>query len=865
MFEIPRVLMGKKISYFSSGLFNVSLRYLLRNRLQSILMLLGVALGVTLLVAIDLANVSAQRSFELSVEAVTGKATHQLVTADPRGIDESVYVNLRMQGVHVPIAPVLLAYVTVPRMEGRTLQLMGIDPIADVPFRSYLSLNGQVPLEQLVLFLTKPGAVFIARNMADQHSLDIGETLEIEIGGQRREIWIAGILEPKDALSRRALDGLLLADIATAQELTGRVGRLDRIDLILPTDSNLVHLFAERLPPDIRLEDATTRSDSLEQMTAAFRINLTALSMLALVVGLFLIYNTMTFAVVQRRELFGTLRCLGVTRREIFVLVVGEAFLVGILGSTLGIISGIILGRQTTQMVTQTINDLYFTTTVQSVELPVESLIKGVLVGVTATMLAAVLPAWEAASVPPRAALLRSGLEARTRRKIWLASALGIVTIGLGIGLFSFPAGGLFAGFVGTFLLVVGIALLSALLMVVFLQISVHLLGGIIGFVGRMAPRSLINSLSRTSVAVAALMVAVAVTIAVNLMIDSFRYTVTLWLEATLQGDIYISAPTLTATIPSQPVVREVINVVEVLPSASRVNYSRSITVDSSQGAVRLSAISNERIGWERLFLKRFVPLEQIWQALQQGQILVSEPLARRANLLTEGSVLRLFTPQGWQTFRIAGVYYDYASSEGAILMSMDVYQKVWQDDSVTAIDLRLRPGADVDQTVQDLQKKLGDVQELLIRPNRVLRAAVMEVFDRTFAITTALRFLATVVAFIGVLNALLLQQIERRWETGVLQALGLTGKQLWQLVMLETGLMGLSAGLLAAPTGYVLALVLIYVINQRSFGWTLQLLPQPAAFFQALVISLAAALLAGLFPAWRMNRLQASQLIRNE
>ncbi|MEJ5202726.1 MAG: FtsX-like permease family protein, partial [Anaerolineales bacterium] len=653
--------MSWSVSFLSAGILNVSVRYLWRHRLQSLLMVVGVALGVALLVAIDLANVSARRSFELSVETVTGRATHQLVSADPRGIDESVYVNLRVQGIGVPVAPVLLDFVTAPRMEGRALQLMGIDPVADAPFRSYLNLNGQVPLEQLVSFLTRPGAVFIAREMAEQYALDIGQTLEVEVGGKRRELWIAGILKPKDALSRRALDGLLLADIATAQELTGRLGKLDRIDLILPPDPRFIRSFEMQLPPGVRLEGAATRSASLDQMTAAFRLNLTALSMLALIVGVFLIYNTMTFAVVQRRELFGTLRCLGVTRREIFVIVVGEAFLVGILGSFLGIVSGVILGRQTVQMVAQTINDLYFTTTVQSVSLPAESLVKGMVVGVITTMLATVLPAWEAASVPPRAALLRSGLEARSRRAIGLVTVLGLAAISSGYGLFSLPAGGLPAGFAGTFLVVLGFALLSALLMVIFLKISVYPLGGLFSFVGRMAPRSLINSLSRTAVAVAALMVAVAVTIAVNLMIDSFRYTVTLWLEATLQGDIYISAPTLTATVPSQPVAREVVDVVEDLPVASRVNYSRSITVDSSRGAVRLSAISNERIGWERLYLKRFVPIEETWQALQEGQILVSEPLARRADLMANDSVLQLFTPQGWQTFHVAGIYFDYA------------------------------------------------------------------------------------------------------------------------------------------------------------------------------------------------------------
>lgn len=158
-----------------------------------------------------------------------------------------------------------------------------------------------------------------------------------------------------------------------------------------------------------------------------------------------------------------------------------------------------------------------------------------------------------------------------------------------------------------------------------------------------------------------------------------------------------------------------------------------------------------------------------------------------------------------------------------------------------------------------------NSIQRLQIRPNRSLRAEVMEIFDRTFAITSALRILATLVAFIGILNTLLLLQMEKQRELGILRAIGLTGRQLWKLVIMETGLLGLSAGLLAAPTGYVLSLILIYVINQRSFGWTLQLALSPDAFLQALAISLAAALLAGIYPAWRLSRMETAEVIRME
>jgi putative ABC transport system permease protein len=297
----------------------------------------------------------------------------------------------------------------------------------------------------------------------------------------------------------------------------------------------------------------------------------------------------------------------------------------------------------------------------------------------------------------------------------------------------------------------------------------------------------------------------------------------------------------------------------------ARADLLRTVNVDTPGGPVQMSASDNPSLGLERLYLWSLHPAEQVWAAMQKGGVLISEPLARRFGLMEPGKTLTVTTPGGPREFAVEGVYYDYASSEGAFFIAMDVYRQVWQTDGVTAIGLRLQPGVNVDSLTRDLQDGLRSEQRLQVRPNRALRDDVMAVFDRTFAITAALRLLATVVAFIGVLNTLLLLQLEKAREIGILRALGLTGGQLWQLTMLETGLMGLAAGLLAIPTGYVLALILVYVINQRSFGWTLQLLVQPEAFIQALAVALISALLAGIYPAWRMSRQPAVEAIRYE
>ncbi|HVP20971.1 MAG TPA: FtsX-like permease family protein [Anaerolineaceae bacterium] len=850
---------------YPAALFNTGWRYLLLRRWQTALMIVGIALGVAVMVAIDLANASAGQAFQLSAESVTGKATHQIV-GGPQGLDEQVYVDIVRQKLVDFAAPVIMETVSSPELGNLPMQLLGIDPFADAPFRNYLA-SGQVPRpDQLTPFFTRPGAVVLSSNMAARYHLSLGSSFLLVIEGRAKPVFVAGLLNPADSLARRTLEGVLLVDISTAQELTGRLGKLDRIDLILPQDSTAaIQTLKPRLPPGVEIQTVAARQGTIEKMTAAFSLNLTALSLLALVVGLFLIYNTMTFSVVQRRAQFGTLRCLGVTRREIFVLVVSEAFLVGVIGSAIGIGLGVLMGRSTVGLVTRTINDLYFTTNVQAVGISLESLLKGAAAGIIATVLTAAFPAWEAASVPPREALSRSALETKTRRAILLTAAIGIGLIAAGVMIFQVRGGGLFLGFGGTFAVIVGFAMFAAITMALMMRLAAPLLGKALGTIGRMAPRNLVGALSRTSVAVAALMVAVAVTIGVSLMIDSFRYTVTVWLEQTLQSDIYISVPGFNATASLGTIDPNVLPVVKSWPGVQRAGSLRTVTLDSPQGPVQVSATDNPDIGKERLYLEARLPTDKVWAAMLDGGILVSEPLANRLGLFDSNRTVSLSTPQGFKPFKVVGIYFDYANSEGSLFMAMAVYRSIWKDAGITAIGIRLLPGADSDQVSRALQDRLGRIQQLLIRPNQALRDEVMAVFDRTFAITAALRVLATMVAFIGVLSTLLLLQLEKQREVGILRALGLTGRQLWGLTMLETGLMGLSAGILAIPTGYALSLILIYVINRRSFGWTLQFAAPVDPFLQAILIAIISALLAGIYPAWRIEKKAAAEVIRNE
>ncbi|MEJ2086633.1 MAG: FtsX-like permease family protein [Acidobacteriota bacterium] len=391
-----------------------SIRYLLHHRLQLVLAILGIALGVAVVVAIDIANGSAQRAFELSSDAVIGKATHQIVEVSGR-VPDRIYQRLRLDLKLRTVAPVVESDFTIPGSDIEVLTLLGVDPFAEREFRSYLSASSGAELD-LASFLLTPGAVLLEPVTAERLGVDKGESFLARLPNREVRLQLVGYLQPEDDLTRDAISNLAVVDIATAQEALGLVGRLSRIDLILPAGRAgelELESIREALPAGIAVRESSSNRDIADQMTRAFRLNLQALSLLALFCGAFLIYNTMTFAVVQRRSLIAVLRAIGTTRRQILSMILIEAVFLGIVGTVIGQAAGLALGRVLVGLVTQTINDLYFVVSVRSIAIEPWTLVKGAAIGLGTTLAAALAPALEATSTPPRRALETIELERR--------------------------------------------------------------------------------------------------------------------------------------------------------------------------------------------------------------------------------------------------------------------------------------------------------------------------------------------------------------------------------------------------------------------------------------------------------------------
>jgi putative ABC transport system permease protein len=363
-------------------------------------------------------------------------------------------------------------------------------------------------------------------------------------------------------------------------------------------------------------------------------------------------------------------------------------------------------------------------------------------------------------------------------------------------------------------------------------------------------------------VAIAALMIAVAATIGVGIMIASFREAVVRWLEGTLRADIYVSPPSLVGSRPDATLDAALVQRLATTPGVAAAGTARGSAVPSPRGPVQVVAIGMAAGRPPGFVFKRGRP-EAVWPAVERGAVVVSEPFAYR-HRVGVGDSVRLRTQEGNRLFPIAGIFYDYGSSAGVVMMSRATYERHWADRGVSSLALYAAPGVDVARLIEALRAR-AEGREVLIRSNRALREASLVIFDRTFAVTRVLRLLIIVVAFVGVLSALMALGLERARELGLQRALGLTPGQVWGVITAQTGLMGLLAGVLAMPVGVLLAGVLVYVINRRSFGWTMPIDVRPDILLQGVLLALAAALVAGAYPAARMARAAPVDALRDE
>ncbi len=586
-------------------------------------------------------------------------------------------------------------------------------------------------------------------------------------------------------------------------------------------------------------------------MLAAFQFNLAALSWVAVIVGLFLVYNTLATAVIARRGEIGMLRAVGATRQTVVSLFLAEAAVLGAAGCLLGIPLGRALAWGAVHFTSATVTTLYVADAASVPSLSAAQAIGALVIGVPLAVLSALGPAREAGVVTPVDAI-RSAARDSTPARWWihLTAALACFVAAF-LASRQPPLAGVPAfGLAAAVLVVVGVSLLIPAVLASLATVAVRAAPAM-GLAMRLATANLAAAVRRLSVSVAALTISLAMLVAIAIMIGSFRETVIYWVGQTLQADLFV-ATGRRASLDAQPTISEALertirhdaDVAEVAPfTALTLPYEGRLIL---LGAAEFRGLESRNAV---VFAEPAGSHSVLGIAAANDEVVVSESFSRRFQAPV-GANVRLSTPVGARSFRVAGVYFDYSTDRGVVLMDAQTFARAFGAQRPTSLSIYLRPGSNADAVRARLLDTLGPSHHAFIHTNASLRAEVLRIFDATFAITYALEAIAILVALLGVVGAMLTLVIERRDELTTLRFVGADRGQLRRMVMIESGLLGLVGEALGLATGLALSLILIYVVNVQSFGWTIQFHVPVGFLLQAGVVVLIVTTLAGAYPA---------------
>ncbi len=814
----------------------------------------GVALGVASVVAIQIINLNAIGAFSAGIQAVSGEAD-LTVLGQSSTFSETLFPQvLGTQGV-AAAWPLYRIQVAVPGNRPFFLQILGVDLLSPVnlPWRD-LS-------DDLFMALFEKGSVAITPSLAKDKGWHLGDRIEVSSGTRRLALQIGSLIDFQK-VNPLASRKLAVMDIAQAQSLLGIPGHIHQIDVQIGEEfqtAEVAQRLQQQLGLSVRVQTPEQRKNEAISLMSAFRLNLTALSLISLFVGLFLVYTSIQASLVRRRSEFGLLRSIGATRGQVFGLILGEVTLLGLLGVVAGLPLGYWVARSNVDMVNSTLTNVYLLQGIEAVQIPTWLYLLTTFIGIGGAIVGAFLPTLDMSRKDIKALLTPFTLHEK-------ASSLALPLFGVSLTLQTatliwfwwMGQNWKHSGFVLALCLLLGLSLLTPFVVQqTCKRIPIRSFG--FGY----SLRSLLARLQTSSFSVASLAIAISMLIGITLMIGSFRRTMEVWVETTVRADVYIAAESWHGQ-PEAVLNPELISALSSHPAVAEADRLRKIQVYIDQKPVSISGVDMDlQEGKRRFPLLWGDPKEALFQVQEQDAVLISEGLARRVGL-TVGQVLE-FSASGARVKRpIAGVFYDYSSEAGAVAMDLGAMERCFGDGGINGVSLYLKAGWEAEQVVDELKTHFAELP-LRIRSNRRLREDIFKIFDQTFSVVRILQVMSLLIAVCGIMLALLILARSQVAELALYRALGAHPRQIFRIFLgkgLGMGLMGLGLGLAG---GLLLALILIFIINRSYFGWTIQFHWPGSALAQAAIIILGAVTLTSLYPALRASRTPATELNRDD
>jgi putative ABC transport system permease protein len=816
-----------------SLLYTLSWRHVQRHGLRTLLTFLGIILGVGVIVAIAMVNRALTGSFQSTIEQIAGKAVLQVSNGES-GITESLFPAIRDTPGVQDVAAAVEGFLPIRGAEKERLFVYGVDLLTDAAIRDHQFVGAESSFDQALDFIAQPDSIALTESFSRRLNLPVGTTVTLTTSRGRQDYTVRALLR-EEGMAKVFGGNLALMDLAVAQQALGKEGKLDIVDLTVEEGATVEAVrerLAQRLQGSAEVERPRKRGEQIELLLASFRIGLFFVSLIALFVGFFLIYNTVSVSVIQRRREIGTLRCLGMKRGQVMRLIVVEALVLALVGSLIGSAFGWLLAQAALVAVGETVANLFSLVDVAPGIFTLRELGLALGSGVVVAVLAALHPAWEAIRVSPLENARQTAWNPVFRGKDSWATRLGLLCLGAAPLLILVPAPlpepvqKFSVGIVGMLVFLLGLAFFCPLIinygLTWFWRWALRL-PGVSWVEARLAADSLRRNPVRSGITVATLVISLAAIFTIAAFVNSVRGSLLAWVDQMVTADLIVSSGARTAGPKNVPLKEDLLSGIQHVPGVKVVDLYRLIRSTYQGKPIVIESFSaTESAKVRTLPMARGDGAEAL-RAMGEGKgVIISESFQSKFGK-GAGDTIELATPSGRTAFIVLGVYVDYSSDSGSVLIDRALYKRYWRDELVDAFDLWLEPGVDEQTVIQSIKEQYGERYQLFISTHRELRTAVVAIMEQSFVVNYAVEIVAVVVAIFSVINTLLASILDRTREIGVLRAIGATQAQLRRIVALEAGWMGILGGLVGLFAGTVMAYHHVVYNTKVLTGWTFQ------------------------------------------
>ncbi len=854
----------------------ISLKHIRFQKMQTLLSVLGICIGVSAIVSMGIVNENVLASFQNTINYSMGRASLQISGA-ASGFPEDMIARVReVPGVEYAV-PAIEATGTIYGAQERTIMVLGVDMLQDQMIRQYRVSDDNGDIPDPLLFLAKADSILIAKELADREGIKIDQQIKVQTVEGIHSFMVRGLLNPEGPAKAMA-GNMAVMDIFAAQKAFGRKNRIDRIDISLLRGSDLEEVkkgIQATLPKGYSVETPAGRTKQIENMISRLQKTLDLARFMIIFVGMYVIYNSVSITVVHRKREIGILRALGTTKRLIVQLFLAEALVNGIIGSALGVGLGILQARASIGAMLQVFSETYLNTSLAEIAISWPHIATGFACGVLASLVAALFPAFATSRINPISAIRSTPYaeeEFITNRRITLLAGTCIFLAATMLFLYrAFPSSPYLHSMMLIFLcclfLLLGISLAMPYALRIFLRIYHRTISPLLDASGRLAGLNLQKNLIRNAVAASAIFFGISTYVNGAGFKHSIETSVMRSVDAMVKADIIVTAgrPLATAGSQNTPMPDRVMVDIIKIPGVVSADPYRKTYVEYGKSRILLQAMDIPlRLSYTDFFIAQGNRDEIVKLLPGQNAVAISEGLAVKYHL-KPGDSVTLPTPKGPIAFRVIAVVEDFTSDAGSVFLDIRTFQRHWDDRLVDSISVRATSKEAIPGVIRAIEKTIGSERKLFVLSLQEWKQRLFKILDDFFDIQSAITVLTLTIACFGIIVTLFASVLERTREIGLLRSIGMLRKQIFRVVLIESILLGLAGGILGCIGGIVIGWSTLEGFFRADYGPSTAYSLPYSSLILALLLSIAVAALSGIYPARRAAKTNITEALAYE